>query len=208
MVEAWEKKAVWGVMMMLGAERRGWSSGGGAGSTTSRPAPARWPEFRASARACSWMIPPRAQLTIIEPGIMLFSSSGPIMPSVSGVKGVCTVMKCERFRTSSKLMISTLLSSIGMVWPGSINGSNATIFMPNPTAFVAIERPYASESEDSEGGAAGSVHWLIKDYIVPSALFDLGVVGDEAAVQGEDHSDGVVGDFVHAVVGDVGDDDA
>ena len=70
MVEAWEKKAVWGVMMMLGACRSGWSSGGGAGSTTSRPAPARWPLWRASARACSWMMPPRAQLTIIEPGIM------------------------------------------------------------------------------------------------------------------------------------------
>ena len=56
-VEAWEKKAVWGVMMMLGAVSAGWSSGGGAGSTTSRPAPARWPEWRASASACSWMIP-------------------------------------------------------------------------------------------------------------------------------------------------------
>ena len=30
----------------------------------------------------------------------------------------------------------------------------------------------------------------------------------EATVEGEDHADGVVGDFVHAVVGDVGDDDA
>ena len=119
MVEAWEKKAVWGVMMMLGAVSAGWSFGGGAGSTTSRPAPARWPEWRASARACSWMIPPRAQLTIIDPGIIMASSSAPIMPSVSGVRGVWTVMKWERFRTSSKLMISTP----SMVWPGSIRGS-------------------------------------------------------------------------------------
>ena len=106
-VEAWEKKAVWGVMMMFLALRRGWSSGGGAGSTTSRPAPARWPLLRASARACSWMMPPRAQLTMIPPGIIIANWSAPIMPSVSGVSGVWTVMKWERRRTSSNEMIST-----------------------------------------------------------------------------------------------------
>ena len=52
------------------------------------------------------------------------------------------------------------------------------------------------------------MHRLVEDYVVPSAFFDLGVVGEEATVECEDHADGVVGDFVHAVVGDVGDDDA
>ena len=126
------------------------------------------------------------------------------MPSVSGVRGVCTVMKWERFRTSWNVLISTP----SMVCPGSIRGSNATISMPNPTAFDAIERPIRPESEDSECGAVGAVHGLIEGDFGPAAGFDLGVMLSESAVECEDHSDGVVGYFVHTVVGDVGDDNA
>ena len=74
--------------------------------------------------------------------------------------------------------------------------------------FVGDGATDAAVSEDAEGCAAGSVHGLVEGYLRPAAGFDLGVVLAEAAVEGEDHSDGVVGDFVHAVVGDVGDDDA
>ena len=52
------------------------------------------------------------------------------------------------------------------------------------------------------------MHGLVEDYGCPSAAFYLAVVLAEATVEGEDHADGVVGDLVHAVVGDVGDDDA
>ena len=66
----------------------------------------------------------------------------------------------------------------------------------------------ASEAEYAECGAAGAVHGLVEGYVCPAAAFDFGVVLSEAAVECEDHADCVVGDFVHAVVGDVCDDDA
>ena len=74
--------------------------------------------------------------------------------------------------------------------------------------FVGDGASDASVSEDAEGGAAGAVHGLIEGHVCPASGFDLGVVLSEATVEGEDHADGVVGDFVHAVVGDVCDDDA
>ena len=140
---------------------------------------------------------------------MEFSWSGPIMPSVSGVSGVWTVMKWERFRTSSKVVISTFYCWRRLdALAGFDEGVVGDDVHAEADGFVGDGATDAAVSEDAEGCAAGSVHRLVEGYLRPAAGFDLGVVLAEAAVEGEDHSDGVVGDFVHAVVGDVGDDDA
>src|SRR5690606_1196258 len=54
---------------------------------TSMPAPPTWPLRSASTKASSSISPPRAALTMITPGLVFFSSSAPIRPSVSAVFG-------------------------------------------------------------------------------------------------------------------------
>ena len=56
----------WGVQITDGCSIN-FKSTGGSSSKTSRAAPAHWPEFNASRRAFSSMIPPRATLTNLTP---------------------------------------------------------------------------------------------------------------------------------------------
>ena len=77
--------AVWGVMMRRGSAQSRWPSGSGSGSVTSRPAPARLPAARASARASVWTWRPRATLTRWARRSIRPSSAAPMMPMVSGV---------------------------------------------------------------------------------------------------------------------------
>ena len=53
------------------------------------------------------MMPPRAQLTRRTPGFIFFICSIAIMPFVSFVSGMCTVMKSEFSMTSSNVATLT-----------------------------------------------------------------------------------------------------
>ena len=82
------------------------------------------------------------------------------------------------------------------------------MFMPKPAALSAMARPMRPYPRMPRVAPRVRCIGWSRATCSPAAGFDLGVVLAEATVEGEDHPDGVVGDFVHAVVGDVGDDDA
>ena len=65
-------------------------------------APAILPASAASKRACSSIIPPRAQLINRTVGLTLASSLAPIKPLVALVIGVCTVIKSDSLSSWSK----------------------------------------------------------------------------------------------------------
>jgi hypothetical protein len=62
------------VQTTLGRPNSGLSVAGSV-SNTSKPAPATWPDLIASARAASSTRPPRAQLMMRTPGLVLASAS-------------------------------------------------------------------------------------------------------------------------------------
>ena len=92
----------------------------------------------ASARSCSFMIPPRAQLMIRQVGFIFLKCSARIMLSVSGVLGAWTVMKSDRSMSSSTETSSTPRAS-AFIWVRI--GSNVITFMPKDCARLAISPP-------------------------------------------------------------------
>ena len=79
--------AIWGVMMQLGAVRRGLPAKIGSCDTTSTAAPRNFPEFRASATSCSFSNAPLAVFSRIAPSFILESVAALIKPVFSGVRG-------------------------------------------------------------------------------------------------------------------------
>ena len=73
--------AMWGERMTLSRLKKG-DSLRGSWRKTSRAAPATWPDLMASARACSTMSSPRAQLMMRMPFFMMRMEVGLMRPSV------------------------------------------------------------------------------------------------------------------------------
>ena len=65
--------------------------------------------FNASNRSPSWIIPPRAQFTIMTPGFIVEIACALIRPLVSGVSGVWTEMMSARLKSSpSGIMVTPI----------------------------------------------------------------------------------------------------
>ena len=84
-----------GVAITLGRPTSGEFFGGSCAKVSS-PAPATWPDFRASARAASSINSPRAQLTMRTPFFILAMAAASIIFSVAALSEVCSEMKSER----------------------------------------------------------------------------------------------------------------
>ena len=78
------------------------SCSGGSVLQTSMPAPARCPLSRASSRAASSIMPPRATFKIRAPFFILWSSLALIIPFVLAIRGVWMVRKSETARSSGR----------------------------------------------------------------------------------------------------------
>jgi len=111
---------------------------GGSLVKTSTAAPATVPSATARASAASLMIPPRAQLTIRTPGLMILNSSSSMRFLVSLVRGVCTVIKSPPRNTVSRsarvMPICWALSSV-------TKGSYAKICIPKDFMRAATSAP-------------------------------------------------------------------
>ncbi len=126
-----------GVEMKFGVPNSGLSL---AGSTlnTSSAAPPIWPESRPAFSASSSIRPPRAQLMMRTPFLVLARFSADRMLRVWSVSGVCSVMKSARASSSSSVTFSTPISSARS---GVRKGSKATTFMRRPSARSATIEP-------------------------------------------------------------------
>ena len=113
-------------------------SAGGSVSYTSSAAPATLPLFIASQSASSSIIPPRAQLMIRTPSFIVAIESLLIMCLVSFISGVCTVIKSETRKSSSKDMTSTPSS---FARSRLMYGSYVTHFISSALARFAISCP-------------------------------------------------------------------
>ena len=123
--------------MKLGVPNSGDSLAGSV-SNTSSAAPATWPLSSASFSAASSISPPRAQLTIRTPFLVLARFSRLRMLRVWSVSGVCSVMKSARASSVSRSTFSTPISTARS---GVRNGSNATTFIFRPSARLATIEP-------------------------------------------------------------------
>src|SRR5713101_3505122 len=85
--------ATWGVISTFGMPHSGLSGGSGSGATTSSPAPASWPDRRATIRSAVTTQPPREILIKYAPRFIREKSRASNIPSVSGVSGVVTITK-------------------------------------------------------------------------------------------------------------------
>jgi hypothetical protein len=88
--------------------------------------------------AASSIRPPRAQLMMRTPRLVLARFSAERMLRVWSVSGVCSVMKSARSSRSSRLTFSTPIS---IARSGVRNGSKATTFMRRPSARSATIEP-------------------------------------------------------------------
>ena len=77
-----------GVMMQFFAVSRGLSARMGSVETTSKPAKATLPLFRASARSCSTTICPRLLLMMMTPSFILAMFSLLMMPVLKSIRGI------------------------------------------------------------------------------------------------------------------------
>ncbi len=84
--------AMWGLSTTLDMLRNGWSGGGGSFSSTSRPAPARWPLRSAATRSFSATTPPRAVLMSTLSGCIRSSAARLIIPRVASHRGQCRLI--------------------------------------------------------------------------------------------------------------------
>ena len=83
----------WGVSVTFFIPRKGLFSGlSGSFVHTSMPAPATFPVFSASAKASISMTAPREAFTMRTPSFIFSISFAPIMPLVSSVSGVWSVI--------------------------------------------------------------------------------------------------------------------
>ncbi len=103
----------------------------GSSLNTSNAAPATWPDFSSSASASSSTRPPRAQLMIRTPFLVLARFSADRMFLVPSVNGTCRVMKSARVSSSSSSTFSTCIFS---AFSSDRKGSNATTFIFRPRA--------------------------------------------------------------------------
>eukprot|EP00162_Nutomonas_longa_P009149 comp19051_c0_seq1/m.35266 comp19051_c0_seq1/g.35266 ORF comp19051_c0_seq1/g.35266 comp19051_c0_seq1/m.35266 type:complete len:544 (+) comp19051_c0_seq1:535-2166(+) len=128
-----------GVAMTLGWLKSSTSSfGGGSCSKTSRPAPATLPLWRARRRACSSMMPPRAQLMKRTPSLHFFMDSSLKRLRVSSVSGQWRVIKSEFVMSSSSLTGSMpYMRAISLL----MSGSNPMVRMPRLWHVAATLRP-------------------------------------------------------------------
>ena len=78
---------------------------------TSSAAPAMWPESSPALSAASSISPPRAQLTIRTPFLVLARFSADRMLRVWSVNGVCSVMTSARASSWSSSTFSTPIST-------------------------------------------------------------------------------------------------
>src|SRR6266446_2989842 len=88
-------------------EISGWSAAGGSVSNTSRAAPPRRFDFKASASAFSSTSPPRAQLIRSAPRFICAICCAPTMFFVCSLSGTCSVMASLRRKISGSCTSST-----------------------------------------------------------------------------------------------------
>ena len=79
----------------------------GSVDTTSSPAAATLPEFRASARSCSTTIWPRLLLIMMTPSFILAMFSRLMMPVLKGNRGIWRPRTSDRANSSSRETYST-----------------------------------------------------------------------------------------------------
>jgi len=93
-------------------------------------------------------MPPRAQLTTRTPFFILANAAGPTRPRVSGVSGVCTVMKSARSYSSS-----SPTNSMPMRWATSVemNGSYAITRIFSPRARSTTRAADVADADDAKG---------------------------------------------------------
>ena len=103
----------------------------GSFANTSKAAPATWPDFSASAKASSSTKPPRAQLMMRTPFLVLARFSRLRMLAVCLVNGTCNVIKSARLSSSSSSTFSTPIFS---AFSSPRKGSYATTFIFKPRA--------------------------------------------------------------------------
>ena len=96
-----------GVMMQFFAFSRGLSARMGSVETTSSPAKATLPLFRASARSCSTTICPRLLLRMITPSFILAMFSLLMMPTLKSAKGIWSASTSDRANRPSRSTNST-----------------------------------------------------------------------------------------------------
>ena len=113
----------------------GWTAG--SFSKTSRPAPPRWPEARAAARAASSTIGPRAVLTRIAPAFIRANSAAPNRRRVSGVSGAWSVRTSDSARRRSNAS-------------GESPSTVETTRIPNASARRATARADPPHAVDAE----------------------------------------------------------
>ena len=123
--------------MKFGVPNNG-DSFAGSVTNTSSAAPAICPESSPSFSAASSISPPRAQLTIRTPFLVLARFSADRMLRVWSVSGVCSVMKSARASSSSSV---TLVTPSSTARSSVRNGSNATTFIFSPSARSATIEP-------------------------------------------------------------------
>src|SRR5699024_915161 len=100
-LDSFGAQEICGVMMQFFAFRRGLSPLIGSVDTTSRPAAATFPLFRASARSCSTIRGPLELFRMITPSFIFVMFSLLTIPSVSGNSGQCSAITSELASTSS-----------------------------------------------------------------------------------------------------------
>ena len=126
-----------GVQMKFGVPNSGLSLAGSVWNTSSA-APATWPLSSAAFSAASSIRPPRAQLMIRTPFLVLARFSAERILRVWSVSGVCSVMKSARASSSSS---STFSIPSSTARSGERNGSKATTFILRPSARLATIEP-------------------------------------------------------------------
>ena len=126
-----------GVAMTLSMPNRMFSVAGSLANTSSA-APATCPVDSAAASATSSINPPRAQLMIRTPALVLFSASAEMMLRVASVSGVCRVMKSAR---ASKSASSTFSMPLRFAFSGVRYGSKPTTRIFSPCARLATIAP-------------------------------------------------------------------
>lgn len=140
---------MWGVMRQFFACSRGLSVAGGSVESTSSPAPASLPLFRAFASACSSTTGPRLVLIKIAPSFILSKAAAFIIPWVSGVRGQWQVMM--------SLFASTVSASANRVLcspsRGFSCGVHTSTCIPNVSAICATLVPDCAKPKDAQGFA-------------------------------------------------------
>ena len=188
-----------GVMIARGCVRSGWSGGSGSTSVTSRATPPRAPESSATTAASAIDQRPARSVDDDRRSLHRRDQLGP--DQVAGLVGEGSVQGHEIGISDGLRSAPDLRQPLQGLGQVRIVAHDLEAQGQRPLDHPAAD---PADPEQRQGSAAQPVQ---RSRDLPAALPHPTGAGDDAAGRRQQQRDGVVGDLVEAVVGDVGDPD-